>query len=61
MSDSKARLTTENETLRKRHDEARMQVVRLIVYILNMKEDFPTLPWPELPDDYDEMTWRYAK
>lgn len=60
MSDSKARPTTGNVTLRTERDQARMQVVRLLAYVLDMKEDYPTLPWRELPDEYDPVTWRYA-
>lgn len=67
MSESKARLTAENDTLRRQSDtlrrqseSARMQVVRLLTYVRNMQQDFPDLPWPALPDRYDEMTWRYV-
>lgn len=50
----------ENKTLRQQSDTARMQVVRLLTYVRNMQQDYPELPWPELPDYYDEMTWRYV-
>lgn len=60
MSQSKTRLTLENRSLLEQRNEARMQVVRLLSYVLNMQEDLPDLPWPELPDRYDEMTWRYV-
>lgn len=58
MSDSKARLSRENRSLLDERNVARMQVVRLLNYVLNTQEDYPGLPWPPLPDEYDEMTWR---
>lgn len=40
--------------------EDAMKVVRLLVYIRNMRQDYPDLNWPELPDNYSELTWRYV-
>jgi hypothetical protein len=37
-----------------------MKVVRLLVYIRNMREDYPDLEWPGLPDNYSELVWRYV-
>lgn len=50
----------ENRSLLEQRNASRMQVVRLLTYVINMQEDFPELEWPELPDKYDEITWRYA-
>lgn len=58
MSDSKARLNGDLRTTRDQLIAANMQVIRLLNYVLNMQEDYPELPWPSLPDDYHEATWR---
>lgn len=42
-------------------EELRMQLVRLLTYVLNMQEDFPELPWQDLPDQYEQIVWRYAR
>jgi hypothetical protein len=60
VSASKARLTMENRSLLEQRNHARMQLIRLLTYVINMQEDNPHLSWPDLPDNYDEMTWRYV-
>ena len=57
---AKARIIRENRSLLQERNHAWNQTVRLLVYVLNMQEDYPDLPWPELPDQYDESTWRAA-
>lgn len=60
MSESKARLTKENEQLRRDKDEAHWRLIRLLSYVYNMMQDHPELDWPDLPDAYSEAIWRCA-
>ena len=60
MSESKARLTNENDQLKREKGDLTFKLVRLLAYVINMKDDHPDLDWPPLPDDYAELIWRYA-
>jgi hypothetical protein len=60
MSASKARLTAENHHLRHENQELTFKLVRLLAYVMNLREDYPQVEWPDLPDSYSEMIWRYA-
>lgn len=60
MSASKARLLQETITAKQKETEYFYQLVRLLTYVHNMQTDYPDLPWPDYPDQYSEMTWRYA-
>lgn len=60
MSESKARLESENQQLRKEKEELTFKLVRLLAYTINLQEDHPDIQWPEFPDSYSDMVWRYA-
>lgn len=60
MSASKARLQGENSELKARNTELFFMVVRLLGYVRNMQSDYPDLQYPDLPDEYSELMWRYA-
>lgn len=60
MSASKARLMMEAQRAAQKQADVTWQLVRLLAYVLNMQEDHPEVDWPELPDSYSEMVWRYA-
>lgn len=60
MSESKTRLTTEVIGLKADKHELTLKLVRLLAYVLNMQDDNPDLDWPQLPDAYPDLVWRYA-
>ena len=60
MSESKARLTSEAQTLRQNRDELFGQLTRLMAYVHDMQVEYPDINWPEMPDRYSETLWRRA-
>lgn len=58
MSESKIRLKQENQNLRKQLDERTRQLINLIDYILELKEEYIAIDWPDFPDKYSEAIWR---
>lgn len=60
MSASKARMQHEIDTLKIRNRDLHLKLVRLLAYMINMQDDHPDFGWPDLPDNYDEMVWRYV-
>lgn len=60
VSASKARLTADAKSMKDERDELTFKLVRLLAYVINMQDDHPELAWPDLPDSYSEMVWRYA-
>lgn len=60
MSESKARLVREGQSLRENRDEYFKKLTRLMRYVAHMQEMHPELDWPEMPDQYSESLWRFA-
>lgn len=58
MSESKAALVREGQSLRANRDEMFGQLTRLLAYVEHMREMHPELDWPELPDTYAGPIWR---
>lgn len=53
-------LAERNKELLAQAATANAHLVRLINYMLNMREDYPDLQWPDLPDIYDKKIWQAA-
>lgn len=62
MSDSKARMRVESQTLRENRDQLYRQLGRLLGYVHDVQMANPNIHWPPLPDqdDYSETLWRSA-
>lgn len=60
MSESKARLQREADEFRVRYGKQFMLVVELLRYIHEAQQDYPSIPWPDLPDGLTESHWREA-
>jgi len=61
VSESKVHLAAEVERLKRENSDLTWKLVRLLTYVANMKVDEPDLDWPDLPDSYSAMMWRYAR
>lgn len=60
MSQSKARLTAEGQSLRENRDELFRKLTRLMGYVYDLQQANPDMIFPELPDEYSEAMWRHA-
>lgn len=60
MSQSKARMEKEIRKLALDKQDVTFKLVRLLAYVINMQDDYPDMIWPDLPDSYSEMVWRYS-
>jgi hypothetical protein len=45
------------ERMRLEAAQSRSQLVTLLNYVMNMREDYPDLAWPDLPDTYTSKVW----
>lgn len=53
-------LAERNKELLAEAATANAHLVRLLNYVMNMREDFPDVDWPDLPDVYDKKIWQAA-
>jgi hypothetical protein len=57
---AKVAMAPDAKSIKDERDELTFKLVRLLTYVINMQEDFPDLDWPEFPDSYSDLLWRYA-
>jgi hypothetical protein len=60
MSESKTRLEIENRKLKNDKQDLTFKLVRLLAYVINLQDDYPDMAWPDFPDSYSDMVWKYA-
>jgi hypothetical protein len=61
MSDNLVtKMGIENRRLKNANQDLTFKLVRLIAYVINMQDDHPDMAWPEFPDTYSGLVWKYA-
>lgn len=60
MTPTRFQLISDNEKLKSDLNSRTFELVRLLNYVINMQEDHPDFDWPDLPDRYSELLWRYV-
>lgn len=60
ISDAVLDVAGKNRALMVENARTNSHLIRLLNYVLNMREDFADLDWPDLPDEYGSKIWKAA-